>query len=131
MAEKSTMKQLNKTLGFMDLMSIAVGQIIGSGVMVMSIAALGMTGRSVNIAFVVAAVFTCFGALPTIFMGSTIRAMGGFYSQAAIFVGDKFAGVHNSIIDNLVISESAALFEHTVNQSCLAVVNVGDNGDVS
>ena len=28
MAEKSTMKQLNKTLGFMDLMSIAVGQII-------------------------------------------------------------------------------------------------------
>ena len=58
MAEKSTMQQLNKTLGFMDLMSIAVGQIIGSGVMVMSIAALGMTGRSVNIAFVVAAVFT-------------------------------------------------------------------------
>ena len=94
MAEKSTMKQLNKTLGFMDLMSIAVGQIIGSGVMVMSIAALGMTGRSVNIAFVVAAVFTCFGALPTIFMGSTIRAMGGFYTQAAIFVGDKFAGYY-------------------------------------
>ena len=94
MAEKSTMQHLNKTLGFMDLMSIAVGQIIGSGVMVMSIAALGMTGRSVNIAFVVAAVFTCFGALPTIFMGSTIRAMGGFYTQAAIFVGDKFAGYY-------------------------------------
>ena len=50
----------------MNLMSMAVGQIIGSGVMVMSIVALGMTGRSVNIAFVVAAVLTCIGALPTI-----------------------------------------------------------------
>ncbi|MDD6187668.1 MAG: APC family permease [Oscillospiraceae bacterium] len=89
-----TMQNLNRTLKRMDLLSIAVGQIIGSGVMVMSIAALGMTGRSVNIAFVIAAIFTCFGALPTIFMGSTIRALGGFYTQAAIFVGDKFAGFY-------------------------------------
>ena len=33
--------QSKGTLGFMDLMSIAVGQIIGAGVMVMSISALG------------------------------------------------------------------------------------------
>lgn len=57
----NTTKDLNRTLKKGDLMSIAVGQIIGAGVMVMSIAALGMTGRSVNIAFVVAAVLTCFG----------------------------------------------------------------------
>lgn len=50
----NTTKDLNRTLKKGDLMSIAVGQIIGAGVMVMSIAALGMTGRSVNIAFVVA-----------------------------------------------------------------------------
>lgn len=90
----SSAKDLKKTLGRMNLMSMAVGQIIGSGVMVMSIVALGMTGRSVNIAFVVAAVLTCIGALPTIFMGSTIRVYGGFYSQAAIFVGDKYAGFY-------------------------------------
>ena len=36
--EKIIMANENKgTLGFMDLMSIAVGQIIGAGVMVMSI----------------------------------------------------------------------------------------------
>ena len=75
----NTTKDLNRTLKKGDLMSIAVGQIIGAGVMVMSIAALGMTGRSVNIAFVVAAVLTCFGSLPSIFMGSTIRVMGGTY----------------------------------------------------
>ena len=90
----SSAKDLKKTLGRMNLMSMAVGQIIGSGVMVMSIVALGMTGRSVNIAFVVAAVLTCIGALPTIYMGSTIRVYGGFYSQAAIFVGDKYAGFY-------------------------------------
>ena len=87
-------KDLKRTLKRGDLMSMAVGQIIGSGVMVMSIAALGMTGRSVNIAFVIAAIMTCFGALPTIFMGSTIRVLGGTYSQAAIFVGDTFAGFY-------------------------------------
>ena len=87
-------KDLKRTLKRGDLMSMAVGQIIGSGVMGMSIAALGMTGRSVNIAFVIAAIMTCFGALPTIFMGSTIRVLGGTYSQAAIFVGDTFAGFY-------------------------------------
>ena len=108
MANTNTTKDLNRTLKKGDLMSIAVGQIIGAGVMVMSIAALGMTGRSVNIAFVVAAVLTCFGALPSIFMGSTIRVMGGFYSQAAIFVGDQFAGYYSVI--QIFSSMSQAMF---------------------
>ncbi len=108
MAEKTTMQQLDRTLGFMDLMSIAVGQIIGSGVMVMSISALGMTGRSVNIAFVVAAVLTCFGALPSIFMGSTIRVLGGTYTQAALFVGPWFAGFWSVI--NIFSKMSMAMF---------------------
>ncbi|MBR4036514.1 MAG: amino acid permease [Oscillospiraceae bacterium] len=80
------------TLGFMDLMSIAVGQIIGAGVMVMSISALGMTGRSVNIAFMVAAVFTVFGAFPTIFVSSVAKFHGGLYSQHAVFISPIFAG---------------------------------------
>ena len=105
---QTTMQQLDKTLGFMDLMAIAVGQIIGSGVMVMSISALGMTGRSVNIAFVVAAVLTCFGALPTIFMGSTIRVLGGTYTQAALFCGARFAGFWSVI--NIFSKMSMAMF---------------------
>ena len=104
----NTTKDLNRTLKKGDLMSIAVGQIIGAGVMVMSIAALGMTGRSVNIAFVVAAILTCFGALPSIFMGSTIRVMGGTYSQAAIFVGKQFAGYYSVI--RIFSSMSQAMF---------------------
>ncbi len=87
-------KDLKRTLKFGDLMSIAVGQIIGAGVMVMSIQALGMTGRSVNIAFVVAAVFTVIGQVPGIFISSVIRMRGGTYTQSAIFVGPRFAGFY-------------------------------------
>jgi len=83
---------VEKTLGFMDLMAIAVGQIIGAGVMTMSIAALGMTGRSVNIAFVIAAIFTVFGAIPTILVSSVARFHGGIYSQAAVFVSPVYSG---------------------------------------
>ena len=84
--------QSQGTLGFMDLMSIAVGQIIGAGVMVMSISALGMTGRSVNIAFMIAAVFTLFSMIPTVFVASVARFHGGVYSQYAVFVHPIFAG---------------------------------------
>ena len=84
--------QSQGTLGFMDLMSIAVGQIIGAGVMVMSISALGMTGRSVNIAFMIAAVFTLFSTIPTVFVASVARFHGGIYSQYAVFVHPIFAG---------------------------------------
>ena len=84
--------QSQATLGFMDLMSIAVGQIIGAGVMVMSISALGMTGRSVNIAFMIAAVFTLFSTIPTVFVASVARFHGGMYSQYAVFVHPIFAG---------------------------------------
>ena len=84
--------QSQGTLGFMDLMSIAVGQIIGAGVMVMSISALGMTGRSVNLAFMIAAVFTLFSTIPTVFVASVARFHGGMYSQYAVFVHPIFAG---------------------------------------
>ena len=104
----NTVQDLRRTLKRGDLMSIAVGQIIGSGVMVMSIVALGMTGRSVNIAFVIAAILTCFGALPTIYLGSTIRLLGGIYSQAAIFVGERFAGYYSVV--QIFSSMSQAMF---------------------
>ena len=90
----SSTKDLKRVLTRGNLMSMAVGQIIGAGVMVMSIAALGMTGRSVNIAFVVASLFTIIGAVPTIFFGSIMRLRGGMYSQAAVFCGDWFAGFY-------------------------------------
>ena len=43
----------------------------------------------------------------------------------------KVAGVHNAVFNNLVIAESSALFEHFINNSGFAVVNVGNNCNVS
>ncbi len=77
-----------------DLMGIAVGQIIGAGVMVMSITALKMTGRSVSLAFMIAALFTLIAAIPIVFYTSVIRIKGGLYSQASIFIGKLFSGFY-------------------------------------
>ena len=92
--QKIELADVKQTLGRMDLMSIAVGQIIGSGVMTMSIVALGMTGRSVNISFMIAAVLTLIGFLPDIFASSILRMRGGLYTKAVIFVGEKFGGFY-------------------------------------
>ena len=43
-------KKLTRT----DLFSMAIGQIIGVGIMTMTGIAIGFTGRSVNIAYIVA-----------------------------------------------------------------------------
>lgn len=88
MAQQNSATEVERTLGRMDLMAIAVGQIIGAGVMVMSIAAMKM----VNIAFMIAAVFTIFKTFPTLFVSSIIRLKGGAYTQAIIFVSESYAG---------------------------------------
>ena len=43
----------------------------------------------------------------------------------------KVTGVHNAVFNNLVITESTALFEHFVNDGSFAVVNVGNSCNVS
>lgn len=52
-------KQLSRT----DLFSMAIGQIIGVGIMTMTGIAIGFTGRSVNLAYLVAGLITIFAAI--------------------------------------------------------------------
>ena len=49
-----------KLLSRTDLFSMAVGQIIGVGIMTMTGIAIGFTGRSVNFAYIVAGLITIF-----------------------------------------------------------------------
>ena len=52
MAEKySSTKDLKRVLGRKELMGIAIGSIIGSGIMVQMGTGIELTGRSANIAF--------------------------------------------------------------------------------
>ena len=85
----SSTKALNRTLGKKELMGIAIGQIIGAGVMSMMGVAIAMTGRSANLAFMLSAVFTMCTFFPSIFITSCIRMRGGAYTQFAVFAGDK------------------------------------------
>lgn len=54
----SSTKDLNRVLGVKELMGIAIGQIIGAGIMSMMGIAINYTGRSANLAFMLSAVFT-------------------------------------------------------------------------
>ena len=89
--------QYNQTLGFFDLFNIAVGVIIGSGIMTMSTRAIGMTGRSVVVAFMMSAVWVICTGLPTILLTSCIRLIGGGYTQFSLFVSPKLGGFYMAL----------------------------------
>ncbi len=105
-------KNLKRVLGRGDLMSIAVGQIIGAGIFALVGVAIGMTGKSVNIAFMIAAVFVIIMAFTQILISGTVRLRGGFYTQAALLVGSRFAGFYTIIyiVSNIAIAMYALSF---------------------
>ncbi|MBE7718668.1 APC family permease [Lacrimispora indolis] len=102
----SSTKQLKQVLGFWDLMGASVGQIIGAGIMTLLGAAIAMTGRSVPLAFLVAAIITVCQYLPVILISGTVRLRGGQYTMVAMLTGEKFAGAYTImfIFSNLSIS---------------------------
>lgn len=99
-------KNLVPTLGFIDLMGSAIGQIIGAGIMSLLPAALAITGRSVPFSFLVAALITCGQAIPYIFITSVVRLRGGMYTQMAMLGGDVMAGTYvvTSIMGNVSLA---------------------------
>ncbi len=105
-------KDLKRVLGRKDLMSIAVGQIIGAGIMSLTGVAIGMTGKSVPLSFMVAAIFTIIMAIPVIIIGGTVRMRGGQYTQVAILAGQKWAGVFmiTYIFSNVALAMYAISF---------------------
>lgn len=87
----------SKSLGRGDLLAIAIGNVIGGGVMTMTGLAIGITGRSIVLAYIICAVMVTIVALPQFFLSGTIRMNGGFYTQAAMFGGKWFAGLYSVV----------------------------------
>lgn len=96
----------SKKLSRADLFSMAIGNIIGVGIMTMTGIAIGFTGRSVNFAYIVAGIITILSAIPQIYIGGTANFLGGQYSQIAVLSGKKLAGVYTFINLSLVFSIS-------------------------
>ncbi|MCD7895127.1 MAG: APC family permease [Planctomycetaceae bacterium] len=86
-------RDLKRVLGFKELMSTSVGQIIGAGIMSLMGIAIGMTGRSVPVAFLIAAFFSVISIIPLVIIAGTVRMRGGQYTMTALLAGKRFAGV--------------------------------------
>ena len=124
----SSTKDLKRTLGKKELMGIAIGQIIGAGIMSMMGVAIAMTGRSANLAFMLSAVFTMCTFFPSIFITSCIRMRGGMYTQFAIFAGDKWAGYYSVVY--FITNMSLAMYALSFAQYAIALLPSGGSEKV-
>lgn len=86
-------KTSKRTLGLFSLITIGVGLTIGSGTIAMPGVALGLTGRSMWIAFAVAVIVGYILLLPWSFASSAIRMKGGDYTMVQALVGEKISGI--------------------------------------
>jgi amino acid transporter len=80
-------------LGLLELSMLAIGQVIGAGVIALIGPAIGMTGKSIWLSYVLAIILGFFVALPFLILAGSVRLSGGPYSIVQALVDDKFAGI--------------------------------------
>ncbi len=81
------------TLGKPELYALAIGQVIGAGVITLIVPAIKMTGYSAWLAYFAAIIMGFLMILPTVFISSTVRMGGGNYSMLCGMAGPRIAGV--------------------------------------
>lgn len=108
-----------------DLFSMAIGQIIGVGIMTMTGIAIGFTGRSVPFAYILACLLTILASIPQIFIGGTANFLGGQYSQVAVLGNKKLAGMYNYV--NLCMLFAISMYTLSFADYFLSIVP-GANG---
>lgn len=79
-----------KVLGLSDVVGMALGQIIGAGVLIFTGIGIGMTGRGIMIAFLVAAAMTAITILPMAQLSSAIPTTGAAYRYSSRLLGPKW-----------------------------------------
>lgn len=100
---------MKKKMTLFDLVSMGVGATIGSGIFVMLGIGVAMTGRSVNLALILAIIVSFLMTIPAIFVSGVARLKGGPVTMAAILLGKKWSSIigYIYIIVNLTISVMA------------------------
>lgn len=89
MAEEKKQGELKQCLGFGDLMGIGVGQIIGSGIMVLTGITIALTGAGTPLAFLLAALLVICPNMVLAVLGSAVPATGGMYTYVRDYIGRK------------------------------------------
>lgn len=80
---------LKKVLGLTDVLGIAIGQIIGAGVMSLTGIGIQMTGSGITPAFILSAVITLLTMFPIAILGSTLPTTGGMYQYTSRLLSPK------------------------------------------
>lgn len=113
-----------KKLGFWDLMSISIGQITGSGIMVLTGVSIGLTGYGTPWAFIGGALITLFPVICIAALGSAVPSNGGMYTYVRDYIGKKtgFFYVILLVTGQLVIAVYALSFADYL--SSLVSVNI-------
>ncbi|MGI9204247.1 MAG: APC family permease [Woeseiaceae bacterium] len=112
--------QLKKTLSFWDVFAIALGQVIGSGIMVLIGIGIQFTAYAIPIAFVLSAILSVIKQLPVAFMGSAMPATGGLYVYCKRVLGPKTGFFYLAIL--LVTHVLISLFALGFAQYAVALV---------
>lgn len=86
--------KLIRNLGFWDLMAIAVGQIIGAGIMSSTGVAIGMTGTGVVLAFLISPFLTIISIFPVAILSSAVPTTGGPYRYCSRLVSKSFGMIY-------------------------------------
>jgi len=85
------MKNMEKKLTFWDCMGFCIGQIIGSGIMVLTGIVIGFTGHGTPYAFIMAAALAITTMLPFTMLAATLPANGAGYTYIKRLIGEKAA----------------------------------------
>lgn len=80
---------LKKVLGLTDVMGIAIGQIIGAGVMSLTGIGIQMTGSGITPAFILSSIITLLTMFPIAILGSTLPTTGGMYQYTSRLLSPK------------------------------------------
>ena len=112
--------QLKKSLGFWDVFSLALGQVIGSGIMVLIGIGIEFTAYAIPFAFVLSACLSIIKQIPVAVLGSAIPATGGLYVYCKRILGPKVGFFYLAIL--LVTHILIALFALGFAQYAVALV---------
>lgn len=74
---------------FSDCMGLAIGQIIGSGIMVLTGIVIGLTGHGIAAAFILGAVLAVITCVPFIILTSAIPSSGAGFTYIRRLMGEK------------------------------------------
>lgn len=71
-----------KKLNFWDCMGFCIGQIVGSGVFVLTAIVIGLTGHGAPYGYFLAAIISLISLIPMATLSSSMPATGGSYVYA-------------------------------------------------